>query len=367
MKRKILIITYTYFQLIVAIQLRRTEFQADDVDVIVTDQSKDSREVANRLREAQVFRTVFCVHDFDGLDETGILVKYKKYIAARLHPEKVLQRYVSLVDRYDMFLFHNASLLTHLICRHCGKQMRCFRFEEGYSTYTRPLLEKRWLRRLMIRCAFGDIGRRIQGMYLFHPELFRQDVKYPLLRICPLKKNNEELRRILNRIFAYEPDSCLLDADYIFLEESFRLSVPAIDDVDLVRRIAGIVGKEHLVVKQHPRSPDNPFAALGIATIPSGGIPWEVILMNEDLSDKTLLTVMSGAVLAPVLYGYQPIKTYLLFRCVNGSLPMLDEAYLSYLREVSGTGDFTIPDSREHFLETLVQQQDGQGERKREI
>lgn len=367
MKRKILIITYTYFQLITAIQLRRTEFQTDDVDVIITDQSKDSGKVAGRLREARVFRTVFHVHDFDGLDETGTLAKCKKYLAARLRPEKVLQKYVSLVDRYDMFLFHNASLLTHLICRHCGKETRCFRFEEGYSTYTRPLLEKRWLRRLMIRCAFGNLGNRIRGMYLFHPELFRQDVKYPLLRICPLWKNNEELRRILNRTFAYEPDLCLLDADYIFLEESFRLSVPAIDDVDLVCRIAGVVGKERLVVKQHPRSPDNPFAALGIATVPSGGIPWEVILMNEDLSGKTLLTVMSGTALAPALYGFAPIKTYLLFRCVNGSLPMLDEAYLSYLSAVSGMGDFAIPDSREHFLEALAQQHGNQGERKKDI
>lgn len=363
MKRKILIITYTYFQLIVAVQLRQTVFQADDVDVIITDQSKDSGEVADRLRKARVFRRVFYVHDLDGRDETGVLAKYKRYMTAWLYPEKVLQRYVFLVGRYDIFLFHNASLLTHLICRHCGKETRCFRFEEGYSTYTRPLLEKKRLRRWMIRCAFGDLGRRIQGLYLFHPELFRQDVKYPLLCIRPLGKNNEELRQVLNRIFAYEPDPCLLNADYIFLEESFRPSYPEIDDVDLVCRIAGVVGKERLVVKQHPRSPDNPFAALGIATVPSGSIPWEVILMNEDLSGKTLLTVMSGAVLAPALYGYQPIKTYFLFRCVNGSLPMLDEAYLSYLSAASGMGDFTIPDSRERFLEALAQQNGSQGEK----
>lgn len=354
MKRRILILTYTYFQLIVAIQLKCTEFEADDVDIIITNQSKGSFEVANRLRDIHMFQTVFYVRDLDGLDEPHRLDKYKRYLLARLCPEKSLKRYISLSDDYDMFLFHNASLLTHLICRHCGKKTECRRFEEGYSTYTRPLLEKKWIHRWMIRCAFGDIGHRVQGLYLFHPELFQQNVNYPLFHIKPLDKNDGELKQILNRVFGYRPDSRLLCADYIFLEESFRLSSPEIDDVDLVCRVAEIVGKERLVVKQHPRSPNNPFEKRGIVTAQSENIPWEVILMNEDFSDKTLLTVMSGTALAQALYFHEPIRTFLLFRCVQCRPPMLDDAYLKYIAELSRRNrELIIPQSEEDFLREL--------------
>lgn len=216
MRRRILILTYTYFQLITVIQLKRTEFISDDVDVIVTDQSRGSAEVASRLRDTGVFRAVFHVHDWDGLDETRKLDKYKRYLSARLRPEKSLNEYVPLTDSYDMFLFHNASLLAHLICRHMGRKTECRRFEEGYSTYTRPLLNKKWSHRWMIRCAFGEIERRIKGVYLFHPELFRQKVSYPLLRIRLLDRGDEELKRILNHVFGYAPDPQLRRADYIF-------------------------------------------------------------------------------------------------------------------------------------------------------
>ena len=356
MKRSVLIITYTYFQMMVAVQLRRTEFKEDDVDIIVTDQSKGSAQVAKRLRELSVFRSVFYVHDMDGLDKTGRLSKYRRYLFARLQPEKTLRNYVCLNERYDVFLFHNASLLTHLILRHCGKRTQCFRFEEGYSTYTRPLLEKSRLRRWMIRCAFGDIGRRVCGLYLFHPELFTQKVAYPLKRIRLLSQSDGELKHILNSMFAYAPDPQLARADYIFLEESFRTALSTTEDVELAAGIAETVGKQRFVVKQHPRSPNNPFEEKGIATAGSSDIPWEVILMNERFENKTLLTVMSGTALAPLLYDFEPVTTYLLFRCMQEVPPMLDEAYLSYIGALNGDGHLIIPQDKKNFFEILTAQ-----------
>ena len=357
MRRRILILTYTHFQLITAIQLKLTELKSDDVDVIVTDQSKGSREAALRLRNMQIFQSVFFVHDSDGLEEFSQFDKYRRYLSAWINPEKRLKGYVELSGTYDMFFFHNASLLTHLICHCLGKKTACFRFDEGYSTYTKPLLNKKWLHRWMIRCAFGNIRHRLQGVYLFHPELFRQKVNCPLFPIKPIGSGHTELKQILNEVFNYVPDSQLQDADYIFLEESIRLHRPMMDDVDLVCQVADLVGIERVVVKQHPRSRDNPFQERGIATVQSKGIPWEVILMNEDFSHKTILSVMSGTALAPALYRYPPIKTYLLFRCVPTHLPELNRRYMEFIRELSPMGWLTIPESLKDFLQQLIAQE----------
>lgn len=357
MRRSILILIYTYFQLITAIHLKRTEFASDDVDVIITDQSKGSADVAFRLRKIQLFRRVFFVHDSDGLDETRELDKCKRYLSAWLHPERALKKYIFLSDSYNIFLFHNASLLTHLIGRHYRKSVKFFRFDEGYSTYTRPLLDKKPLHRWMIRWAFGDLNRRICGIYLFHPELFQQKVNYPIFRIQLLGSADTGLKQILNQVFHYVPDPHLLHADYIFLEEAASLFSSETGDLDLLCKIAGVVGEKRLAVKQHPRSPEYPLNIHGIPAVQSGNIPWEVILMNEDFSEKTLLTIMSGTALAPVLYGYKPIKTYLLFQCVQSRPAGLNGLYLDYIRQASKLGALIIPEDQADFFAQLTEQE----------
>lgn len=120
------------------------------------------------------------------------------------------------------------------------------------------------------------------------------------------------------------------------------------------------------MVKQHPRSPDDPFKARGIVTVASGNIPWEVILMNEDFSGKTLLAVASGTALAPALYHYEPIQTYLLFWCVH-HLPELDRPYLDYVREIGEMGWLTIPENEGDFFARLAAREDINIEKERKI
>lgn len=361
MGRRVLILTYTHFQLITAIQLKLTELKFDNVDVIVTDQSKGSKEAARRLQDMRIFQSVYFVHDSDGLDKFSRFDKYRRYLSAWISPKEKLKEYVELNGCYDLFFFHNASLLTHLICHCLGEKTACFRFDEGYSTYTKPLLNKRWLHRWMIRGAFGDIRHRLQGIYLFHPELFRQKVDCPLFPIKPLGSDCTELKQILNEVFDYTPDPQLRNADYIFLEESFRLHAQMTEDVELVCQIADLVGVGRLVVKQHPRSRNNPFQERGITTVQSGDIPWEVILMNEDFSHKTILSVMSGTALAPALYRYPPLKTYLLFRCVQTHLPELNQHYIAFIRELGPTQWLAIPENLQDFLQQLMAQENWKG------
>lgn len=358
MRRRVLILTDTYFQLIVAIQLKRTEYCNDEVDIIITDHSTGCEEAAERLRTERLFRSVFFVHDDNSVDES-VFHKVKRYLNARMHPRQALRRYAALDDGYDVVLFSNASLLAHLICFCFRNQAACYRMEEGYSTYTRPLLVKKPLRKVMIRMAFGDLGKRLRGLYLFHPELFQQTVTYPILPLKGLDKRDEELKEVLNRIFEYDDNREAYDADFIFLEEAFRLSGAEVDDIDVIRHISEVVGIENLVVKRHPRnkvelSPGNKIRVNRVV-----GIPWELVLMNEDFSGKTLLTITSSSALAPVLFAFEPTKVYLLYQCVQKKSPMMDAGYLQFISKLQEDHEnIIVPTGIPDLLQRLRTQMD---------
>ena len=128
------------------------------------------------------------------------------------------------------------------------------------------------------------------------------------------------------------------------------------DDFKLILYIAEIVGKENLLVKLHPRNKINRFEKYGIATNKTIGIPWELIQMNDDFSDKVLLTISSGSVLASKLYFNDNIKTYLLFNCTDKMSNMVTEKYFEYLKKLEnkfGLDNFIIPKNEEEFLKRL--------------
>ena len=58
MNKSILVISNTYFQLIVAIQLKETCWFNDKVDIVITDQSNNSEKVAKNLSKLQIFNKV---------------------------------------------------------------------------------------------------------------------------------------------------------------------------------------------------------------------------------------------------------------------------------------------------------------------
>lgn len=354
MKHRVLITTNTYFQLIVAVQLKLTRFSSDEVDVIITDHSAGSEEAAERLRELGLFRGVFFVRDSISPEHGSLQTKCSNYARAWLRPRTILSEMVRLNDDYDTFLFHNASLLTHLIWRVFRLQVTCYRFEEGFSTYTRPFLEKKPLFKVLIKAGFGDLEKHTKGLFLFHPELWRKKTGYPVITIPPMEREDHELQRVFNHTFGYDAQRDGIPEKYIFMEESFRASGVEIDDVELVCEIAEAVGRENLVVKLHPRSTEDPFSACGLKVSRLSQVPWEVVLLNENLSEKTLLTITSGSVLASALYFEQRIRAYLLYRCITKKSPMLNDEYFRYMRDVCAHNEsFLIPEDMGELMNHL--------------
>ena len=332
--RKVLLITNTYFQLIVSIQLRRTILKKTDADIIITNHSRGCEDVCERVKKTGLFRQVFFLQqesrNFPNdirhrlFYFAGLMLKWKK---------NELSAISDLPSDYDEIWFNNAITLTHLIWKHSPNAV-LYRFEEGFSTYTKPIIEKKFVK-FSFRIVFGNIEKSIKKLYLFHPELFFQSSDIPLAQIPMMKIADVDFRDILNRIFDYSPDEEYKNKSYIFFEESFRADGEQIPDLALIEKVSNFVGKDQLLVKRHPRNRDNPFPAMGIKTDNNTkAVPWEIILINETIKGKTLMSISSGCILSPVLYFPIPVKSYLLFKCLPEKPKIADRNYEKFLSQI---------------------------------
>jgi hypothetical protein len=150
-------------------------------------------------------------------------------------------------------------------------------------------------------------------LYVFDKECMDWNPKIPIVDIAKIDNSNEQFKKNVNHVFAVDDSEDLYDTKYLFMEESFFAEDIEVGDISIVEEIADRVGKENIMVKIHPRNPVNRFEKLGYKTNKNVSIPWEVIILNQNMNDKVLYTITSSAVLSPArLFGIKP-EVHLLY------------------------------------------------------
>lgn len=147
-------------------------------------------------------------------------------------------------------------------------------------------------------------------MYAFSPEIMTYYPPFVVEKLPPIDYADKELVMLYNKIFNFNMNVDSYRQKVIFFEESYYADGYKVDDVEIVNQIASIVGKENTFVKIHPRNPENRFEKLGYYTNKNTSIPWEVIAMNLDLSDKILITIASVSVIMPCVMLGKNIREY---------------------------------------------------------
>jgi len=84
-----------------------------------------------------------------------------------------------------------------------------------------------------------------------------------------------------------------------------------------MRQIAGIVGKENIIVKLHPRNMADTWTSHGFKTLGVTDVPWELVLLANDIEDKVFLTVSSTASLNGLTLMDKEVKAVLLYNMLN--------------------------------------------------
>ena len=79
MKRNVLFLACTHFQLMTAIRIRRVFFAEETTDLILTDYGKGCAAIADRLRESGVFDRVFFLEDPGEGTTRSLAAKLRSY------------------------------------------------------------------------------------------------------------------------------------------------------------------------------------------------------------------------------------------------------------------------------------------------
>lgn len=317
--KSILVICNTPFQFVTIAHVLSLYYKGYDVDIVISDQFRDSHVVAENARKGQLFRNVYYIHNTAHKRGNKLLLLFAHYwriIVSVFYAVKIGNTH------YDDVLFCNIQIFTKVlisIIRKKNHSAKIHIVEEGLGTYSK-LYGNSDAPRTLYRKYIDREGvfAKLTTLYLFHPQFLEWN--FPQDKICEipqLDKNNKSFMIMLNTLFKYDQCKDVYDRKYIFFEESYYAEGEKVPDVEIVEQIAQKVGRENIMVKVHPRNPVNRFKQLGYKTNEDSFVPWELIVLNQDMSNKTFITIASGAAINPYLYMGMTIRSYSLLNCLE--------------------------------------------------
>lgn len=324
----------TVYQVMVASWLRYSELQNENADIIISDHMNGYMSIADNMRKTKLFDNVYVVNSSDYVK---FLVKYKNSTQRALYklfPQLEIKNYISLKKTYNSLFIGNADRFSSLLFAALSQKQKISLniFEDGVSTYSK-LFESFYTSKrppenklkFFILCKLFSIKYiypNASSFYVFKKNLMQWNPNCKINQLKPIK-GNEDFKKNMNVVFDYNHITDVYDRKYIFFEESFYADSGYMEDVSLIEKIAQIVGKENIMIKIHPRNPENRFEKLGYKTNKNTAVPWEVILLNNDFDDKILITIGSASIITPYLLFDKENISLSLINCLKGKPEVL--------------------------------------------
>lgn len=326
MDRK-LFLCNTVYQIMISAWLKYKVFSDIEADIIISNHINGYKTIANNIKKVKLFNEVYTV---DSKEKSQDRIVYKNKLQLLYHDccsNAELKRYIDIKCCYDELFVSNLDGFTKLLFSVLNRKYKTkiHMFEDGISTYSK--LYEQFYENTKKGNSFHDFlkyvlfrNKTVYGnvisLWVLNPDTLLWNPKYEVNRI-PVIETDSKFKKMLNVVFDYDNMTDNYDKKYIYFEESFFADTGYMEDVELVNKLADIVGKDNVMVKIHPRNQKNRFKELGYKTNEDISIPWEVILMNNDFSDKILITIGSQTIVTPCILFDMHIKSFSLYNCVN--------------------------------------------------
>lgn len=374
---KILFGVDSFFQLIVAINIKMSIYPKDCADIIIYSSTPNADKVCRKLEKTKIFERCFFADTV--LTKCGSSYSFKEkfpkyfvYLMSLIAPKQCMCKIIGADDlNYDIFLFNGIGALPECIFNCCKKNnnnILCYRFEDGYISSTLNYGSKKGKLRIIfektIRGLFKnyDIEHFIKGYYFMEPDLVKYKFNYPVLKCPKLNRDNKELINVLNYIFDYNVSENVYDEKYIFLESGSTFFDNSDSDVDIlyVKELIKFVGKENILIKLHPRSKRNRFSELGVHVAEKSAVPWELIQLNNCFDNKIFIAIDSSPILTSHVYFNDKCKSILLYKAINNyKAPSKNlEQYITEFTKIYSSEKLYIPESFENFKKIINQIKD---------
>ena len=313
----------TYYQLIFAVQLKITLFKEDEIVLLISDHSACAELVADNIKKTHFFDEVHYISTLGTGDNRTNIQKIEDFLQITFCKRNRYYSYIKEIKNlcFDEMLVFNYNISTYglyaSLSQH-NRMIKVSRFEEGVLSYNTGVMQtkrRRLIDRLREMQGKPSITNALDYFYCFYPKLYLGGLD-PVA--VPQIKRQKELVDTLQKAFGLDQVTISYPEKYIFFTSVYDFEGgDSIGEYELVCRIAEIVGKEDLLVKVHPRDRRSLYVDNGFKVDRNSSVPWEVIQLSLDFSNKVFITTTSGSVLAGSLMSEDKVKTYYMYRCCD--------------------------------------------------
>ena len=362
---KNLFVCKTPYQLIVITQLVLAQYKDDINDILLCDTIANVESLAHNIRETTVFNSIKVHPSMSILNRVSksqyYIIAFKQLLNKRNHM-------FEFQVQYDRFFICNLSFEETLLYRELkygNPNMKVYMFEDGFATYTEMYgqffdvlcVKKSFLHNIKIlqkRLKYG-VFTKVDGLFVFSPNLLDWHPTFAVLTIPKINPEDRNSRLTFNKIFGLQQLEDSYEEKFVFFEESYYSDGNDVGDVELVNRIAEVTGKNDLIVKIHPRNPENRFLKMGYKTNTNTFVPWEIIALNIDIKEKVLITIASGSALTSLVNtSVSPKAVFMLMNSRGFKNKKLTPSVDTLKRVASHHPEkIILPDDVESFLRVL--------------
>ncbi len=320
--RRNLYVCATLLNLISSLVLQMTDNAGTPADLILQD-TTDFGDLAEKIRQTGLFEHVDECPCLDALNaaKAPLSVQERRQAFRRLVESYPLPRQQRYTHLYVHLPSTASQLFYHALLRD-GSRPAVYLVDEGSGTYAADALPVSNDPFAGLTAPEDSFHAHVQGIYLYAPEMYVGDNQQ--LSILPLCRINDLTPAHKNLLTGLFPVVEQVREPIIFMEGCFYGDGFISDEYDLLMKLIRQVGRENVIVKRHPRNPVDRFTGRGIKVMPEQAVPWEIMLLSQQLEGKLLVSVASTACLSPrTIYGMEP-QVLLLRHLYLGRIPFLE-------------------------------------------
>lgn len=329
----------TLYQIIVAYCVQK-QIQEDAV-IIVTDHTCGMDVLRQRIER------------YTSLFHEAFYVEAKKYSIRTMYSDEMIDSEIlSFLKRnscYDCDHVVIGSLEPYMrrlikVLKYDLKNadLRIGVIEDGFATYS----------------FFGDILSRyshkekISELFIFEPTILSWNTDIRTIKINKKFFENDKFKKELNTIFDYYSLQDAYSQKYIVLSSAIEEITPIKNKAVILNCLADCVGKDNILIKTHPRMNRDYYLDRGYNVNVDTSVPWEIIALNMDLSNKIIISSDSGSLYTPKILFDKQMTGVTVMKIMDYSDPLgLIDYYSRFV--CSKYNCFYIPNNMEEFAQII--------------
>lgn len=348
-----------------ALNLKLTLLKNEAVDLIVLDHSKDNIIYYEELKKLDLFNDLFFLKSrYMRTDNVKIKwLRYLKVINHYLRKNKLLKQSIGFNKKYEEFFVCFPDIPSEIIYYHIKKNnpsVRLNMLEEGIYAYNYFSYQPNLLKKMFTNFIFGGkTFKNYQRAYIYRPDFMEESREnIELKKLSFIDKNNKEIVQIFNNVFEYKNiDSVEVGQKVFYFDQLFpyqSINKSVIKLVDFIS--TKLTPPFRLNIKLHPRTDENRFG--NKVNILQTRVPFELIVANNEVKDKILISVFSSACLNPKIMFDEEPYVILLYKLIDLSmLRNLNERSFNLVYKVKESykakNKFFIPETFEELSEII--------------